>query len=94
MANPRKTKCSKEVIEATGETSIETTIVKPPQKTKCGVTVDLDNNLAAITRAAQEETGKKTLKIWRTSKTMETKVRTVLLMSSKRIRLCQLTIFI
>lgn len=49
--------------------------------------------LDAITRAAQEETGKKILKIWKTSKTMETKIRIVELMISKRIRLCQLTIF-
>jgi hypothetical protein len=47
----------------------------------------------AITRAAQEETGKKILKIWKTSKTMGTKARTVELMTSKRIRLCQSTIF-
>jgi hypothetical protein len=86
-------KCSKEEIEATGETSIETTaiikkIVKPPMKDRI-----IADPTDAITRAAQEETGKKILKIWKTSKTMGTKARTVELMISKRIRLCQLTIF-
>ena len=81
-------RCLKEEIEATGETSIETTaikkIVKPPMKDRI-----IADPTDAITKAAQEETGKKILKIWKISKTMGTKARTVELMNSKRIRLCQ-----
>lgn len=88
-------KCLKEVIEATGETSsIETITVKPPQKCKDGTTADPTD---AIMKVAQEETDKKILKIWKTNKTiMEIKVRLgkMVLMNSRRIRLCQLTIFI
>jgi hypothetical protein len=78
-------RCLKEEIEATGEISIETTaikkIVKPPMKDRI-----IADPTDAITSAAQEETGKKILKIWKTSKTMGTKARTVELMTSKRIR--------
>ena len=90
-------KCLKEVIEATGETSsIETITVKPPQKWKVkdGTTADPTD---AIMKVAQEETDKKILKIWKTNKTiMEIKVRLgkMVLLNSRRIRLCQLTIFI